>query len=70
MPQAAPVSWALTQQARQGITSCTQDDGIGDYPTDFSADSSSGCRWSKFISIPAWISARLTGFRAFVQTNG
>lgn len=68
--QAAPVSWALSRSADQlqGTTSCRQDDGLTDYPTDLSAEGA-GCTWRKGVIIPDWIRARLTGFRAFVQTD-
>lgn len=66
----APVSWALTKSADplQGTTSCRQDDGIGDYPTDLTGEAS-GCTWRKGVLIPDWIKARLTSLRAYVGTN-
>lgn len=64
---AAPVSWALPT-TQPGITSCRQDDGLTDYPISLEAEAA-GCSWTRSVTVPSWLRARLTGFRGFVLTD-
>lgn len=57
--------WAYS--TTPGVTSCTQDDGLTDYPLDLSAGAA-GCYWRRPVALPAF--GRVTGLRAFVEMNG